>query len=59
MPKAARNVLRALYAAGDAAGPNGDGREHVGRPHAPPYAGLAEGGRENAASKLLEARVGR
>jgi len=29
-PQSARNVLRAVYAAGDAAGLNGDGREPVG-----------------------------
>jgi integrase len=42
-PHGARNVLRAVYAAGDAAGLNGDGREPVGVQDA---AGLNGDGRE-------------
>ena len=89
-PQSARNALRALYAAGDKAGLNGDGREPVGlhdlrhtyaaialeaeatlpetaallrhknpRVTMQTYAGLAEGGREKAAAKLVEAGFGR
>ena len=89
-PQSRRNALRAVHAAGDAAGLNGDGREPVGlhdlrhsyvalaldagaslaetaalarhanaRVTAAVYAGLAEGGCEKAAAKLVEAGFGR
>jgi integrase len=88
-PYSARNCLRAIYTAGDAAGLN-EGRERIGAHdlrhtfasialasgvslpeaaalvrHKNPrvtmqtYAGLAEGGREKAAAKLVEAGFGR
>jgi integrase len=89
-PQSRRNALRAIHAAGDAHGLNGDGREPVGlhdlrhsfvalaldagaslaevaalarhanaKVTAAVYAGLADGGREKAAAKLVEAGFGR
>lgn len=89
-PQSRRNALRAVHAAGDDAGLNGDGRQPVGlhdlrhsfvalalasnvslaevaalarhanaKVTAAVYAGLADGGRELAAAKLVEAGFGR
>ena len=88
-PQSRRNALRAVHAAGDAAGLNGDGREPVGlhdlrhsyvaqalaagvsltetatlarhanaRVTAQVYAGVSEGGHEQAVAKLVEAGFG-
>jgi integrase len=89
-PQSRRNALRAVHAACDVAGLNGDGRQPVGlhdlrhsfvalalassvslaevaalarhanaKVTAAVYAGLADGGREVAAAKLVEAGFGR
>jgi integrase len=88
-PQSRRNALRAVHAAGDALGLNGDGRQPVGlhdlrhsyvalaldagaslaevsalarhanaKVTAAVYAGLADGGREKAAAKLVESGFG-
>jgi integrase len=89
-PQSRRNALRAVHAAGDTLGLNGESREPVGlhdlrhsyvalaldagaslaevaalarhanaKVTAAVYAGLADGGREKAAAKLVEAGFGR